>query len=66
VGLCGVSAALANAAHNASGARVREYPITLDKVLAAHFPREVDPDPYRRGEGHCGERNCVRHSRATR
>ncbi|MEP7297547.1 MAG: xanthine dehydrogenase family protein molybdopterin-binding subunit [Burkholderiales bacterium] len=35
LGLCGVSAAIANAVYNASGARVREYPITLDKVLAA-------------------------------
>jgi xanthine dehydrogenase YagR molybdenum-binding subunit len=35
LGLCGVSAAIANAIHNATGARVRDYPITLDKVLAA-------------------------------
>jgi xanthine dehydrogenase YagR molybdenum-binding subunit len=35
LGICGVSAAIANAIYNASGARVREYPITLDKVLAA-------------------------------
>jgi xanthine dehydrogenase YagR molybdenum-binding subunit len=35
LGLCGVSAAIANAIYNATGARVREYPITLDKVLAA-------------------------------
>jgi xanthine dehydrogenase YagR molybdenum-binding subunit len=35
LGICGVSAAIANAVYNASGARVREYPITLDKVLAA-------------------------------
>jgi len=33
LGLCGVSAAIANAIYNATGARVREYPITLDKVL---------------------------------
>jgi xanthine dehydrogenase YagR molybdenum-binding subunit len=35
LGLCGVSAAIANAIYNATGARVREYPITLDKVLTA-------------------------------
>jgi xanthine dehydrogenase YagR molybdenum-binding subunit len=35
LGICGVSAAIANAIYNASGARVREYPITLDKVMAA-------------------------------
>lgn len=33
LGLCGVSAAIANAIYNATGARVRDYPITLDKVL---------------------------------
>ena len=33
LGLCGVAAAIANAIHNATGARVRDYPITLDKFL---------------------------------
>ncbi|WGF89558.1 aldehyde oxidoreductase molybdenum-binding subunit PaoC [Marinivivus vitaminiproducens] len=33
LGLCGVSAAIANAVHNATGIRVRDYPITLDKLL---------------------------------
>ncbi|MBB3948118.1 xanthine dehydrogenase YagR molybdenum-binding subunit [Rhizobium skierniewicense] len=33
LGLCGVSAAIANAIHNASGVRVRHYPITLEKLL---------------------------------
>jgi len=33
VGLCGVAAAIANAVYNATGARVRNYPITLDKFL---------------------------------
>jgi len=32
-GICGVAAAVANAVYNATGARVREYPITLDKLL---------------------------------
>lgn len=35
LGICGVSAAVANAIYNATGARVREYPITLDKILAS-------------------------------
>jgi len=35
LGICGVSAAVANAIYNATGARVREYPITLDKVLSS-------------------------------
>jgi xanthine dehydrogenase YagR molybdenum-binding subunit len=33
LGLCGVSAAIANAVYNATGVRVREYPITLDKLI---------------------------------
>jgi xanthine dehydrogenase YagR molybdenum-binding subunit len=33
LGLCGVGAAIANAIYNATGARVRDYPITLDKLL---------------------------------
>jgi xanthine dehydrogenase YagR molybdenum-binding subunit len=33
LGICGVGAAVANAVYNATGARVRNYPITLDKVL---------------------------------
>ena len=34
LGICGVGAAIANAIYNASGVRVREYPITLDKLIA--------------------------------
>ncbi|HCC12013.1 MAG TPA: xanthine dehydrogenase, partial [Atlantibacter hermannii] len=33
LGICGVSAAIANAIYNATGVRVRDYPITLDKLL---------------------------------
>ena len=33
LGLCGVGAAVANATYNATGIRVRDYPITLDKLL---------------------------------
>ncbi|KQT62571.1 hypothetical protein ASG62_22910 [Aureimonas sp. Leaf427] len=33
LGLCGVSSAVANAVHNATGIRVRSYPITLDKLI---------------------------------
>jgi xanthine dehydrogenase YagR molybdenum-binding subunit len=28
-----VAAAIANAVHNATGVRVRDYPVTLDKLL---------------------------------
>jgi xanthine dehydrogenase YagR molybdenum-binding subunit len=35
LGICGAGAAIANAVYNACGARIRDYPITLDKVLAA-------------------------------
>jgi len=33
LGLCGVGAAVANAAYNACGVRVRDYPLTLEKYL---------------------------------
>jgi xanthine dehydrogenase YagR molybdenum-binding subunit len=35
VGITGVAAAVANAVYNATGVRVRDLPITLDKVLVA-------------------------------
>lgn len=34
LGLCGVSAAIANAIYNATGVRLRHYPMTLDKLLS--------------------------------
>ena len=34
LGLCGVGAAVANAIYNAIGMRVRDYPVTLDKLIA--------------------------------
>ncbi|HUZ11839.1 MAG TPA: xanthine dehydrogenase family protein molybdopterin-binding subunit [Caulobacteraceae bacterium] len=34
-GICGAGAAVANAVHNACGARVRDYPITPERLLAA-------------------------------
>jgi xanthine dehydrogenase YagR molybdenum-binding subunit len=37
LGICGVGAAIANAVYNATGVRVRDYPITLDKLLE-HLP----------------------------
>ena len=33
LGICGAGAAIANAVYNASGVRIRDYPLTLDKVL---------------------------------
>ena len=33
LGICGVGAAVANAIYNATSVRVRNYPITLDKLL---------------------------------
>ena len=33
LGICGVGAAIANAIYNATGVRIRDYPITLDKLL---------------------------------
>ncbi len=37
LGICGAGAAVANAVFNACGARIRDYPITVDKVLP-HLP----------------------------
>jgi xanthine dehydrogenase YagR molybdenum-binding subunit len=34
IGITGAGAAIANAIYNATGQRIRELPITLDKVLA--------------------------------
>jgi hypothetical protein len=34
LGICGAGASIANAIYNARGARIRDYPITLDKLLA--------------------------------
>ena len=33
LGICGVGAAVANAVYNATGVLVRDYPVTLDKLL---------------------------------
>ncbi len=38
LGICGVAAAVANAVYNACGVRVREYPVTLDKLIT-RMPR---------------------------
>jgi hypothetical protein len=35
LGICGAGASLANAIYDACGARIRDYPITPDKVLAS-------------------------------
>jgi xanthine dehydrogenase YagR molybdenum-binding subunit len=41
VGICGAGAAVANAVFNATGMRVRDFPITLDKVLPGLPPIDV-------------------------
>lgn len=33
LGICGAAAAVANAIYNATGARIRDFPVTLDKLL---------------------------------
>lgn len=38
LGLCGVPAAISNAIYNATGVRLRDYPMTPDKLLAAMPP----------------------------
>ncbi|HWV13401.1 MAG TPA: xanthine dehydrogenase family protein molybdopterin-binding subunit, partial [Sphingobium sp.] len=34
LGICGAGAAVANAIYNATGIRLRDYPLTIDKLLA--------------------------------
>jgi len=38
LGICGVAAAVANAVYNATGVRVRDYPVTLDKHIGSLPP----------------------------
>ena len=40
LGICGAGAAIGNAVFNATGVRVREFPITIDKLLSA-LPQQV-------------------------
>jgi len=40
VGNCGANAAVANAVFNATGVRVRDFPITIEKVLPGLPPQE--------------------------
>jgi xanthine dehydrogenase YagR molybdenum-binding subunit len=40
LGICGVAAAVSNAIYNATGVRVRDYPVTLDKLIA-RMPLEM-------------------------
>ncbi|GJE60857.1 xanthine dehydrogenase family protein molybdopterin-binding subunit [Methylobacterium trifolii] len=41
LGICGAGAAVANAVYNATGIRIREYPLTLDKVLKGFEEQEA-------------------------
>jgi xanthine dehydrogenase YagR molybdenum-binding subunit len=40
LGICGAGASLANAIYNATGIRVRDYPLTLDKMLKGFEEQE--------------------------
>ncbi len=40
LGICGAAAAVANAIYNATGVRVRDYPITIDKLLP-QMPKSI-------------------------
>lgn len=45
LGVCGTGAAVANAIFNATGTRVYEFPITLDKVLPGLLAHQSGVDP---------------------
>jgi xanthine dehydrogenase YagR molybdenum-binding subunit len=40
LGICGAGAAIGNAVFNATGVRMRDFPITLDKLLL-NLPQQV-------------------------
>ena len=40
LGICGAGAAIANAVYNATGIRIRDYPLTLDKILSGFEDQE--------------------------
>ena len=45
IGVTGIPAAIANAVYNATGQRVRDFPITLDKLLVpTHALERVKAD----------------------
>ncbi|WP_150290124.1 aldehyde oxidoreductase molybdenum-binding subunit PaoC [Sphingobium estronivorans] len=41
LGICGAGAAVANAIYNATGVRLRDYPLTIDRILAASTGKRV-------------------------
>jgi len=41
LGICGVGAAVANAVNNATGVRIGDYPLTLDKLLPGRPPADA-------------------------
>jgi xanthine dehydrogenase YagR molybdenum-binding subunit len=41
IGIVGTAAAIANAVYHATGVRVRDLPITIDKLLGLRPPRET-------------------------
>jgi len=41
LGICGAGAAVANAIYNATGVRLRDYPLTIDRILAASTGNRV-------------------------
>ena len=47
LGICGAGASIANAVYNATGVRIRDYPLTLDKVLAGFEARRACGAPQR-------------------
>ena len=55
LGICGAGAAVANAVYNATGVRIRDYPVTLDKIIDGFEARDrpvrrsAAPGPSRQG-----------------
>jgi xanthine dehydrogenase YagR molybdenum-binding subunit len=66
LGICGVGAAVANAVYNATGVRVRDYPITLDKSRLPVNHADAMPAPRRRHAGATPEPHTIGRSRLER
>jgi hypothetical protein len=58
LGIGGAGAAVMNAIHNATGARIRDFPATPDKLLVT-----LDALDATRGEAHAGPQGAVSGSR---
>jgi hypothetical protein len=53
LGICGAGASIANVIHNACGARIPDFPITLDKLLSSLPVRALAAQNRRAADADC-------------